>query len=210
VAPSTSSQDHVNDPNALDAVFIMGRSNSAFVLEGSRKDVKSWTSSGLVYRERPLGIPASVWQFFTRMGSLMVLLSFLTSIPNGSTVDQVAFVLLNIVAQCNVLVGQWANSQCVLSKLSKTEYINDPRNVTRTHIYAKLIRRFCQAEDDYQWIEASNILPKTEVWDKWKVQIKQDAQKDPKKLYRDISNDFKNSRKAVIAKQETHTSTESA
>jgi hypothetical protein len=210
VAPSTSSQDHVNDPNALDAVFIMGRSNSAFVLEGSRKDVKSWTSSGLVYREHPLGIPASVWQFFTRMGSLIVLLSFLTSIPNGSTADQVAFVILNIVAQSNVLVGQWANSQCVLSKLTKTEYINDPRNVTRTHIYAKLIRRFCQAEDDYQWVEASNMLPKTEVWDKWKVQIKEDARKDPKKLYREISNDFKDSRRAAISKRETNTSKESA
>jgi hypothetical protein len=144
------------------------------------------------------------------MGSLIVLLSFLTSIPNGSTADQVAFVILNIVAQSNVLVGQWANSQCVLSKLTKTEYINDPRNVTRTHIYAKLIRRFCQAEDDYQWVEASNMLPKTEVWDKWKVQIKEDAHKDPKKLYREISNDFKDSRRATISKRETNTSKESA
>jgi hypothetical protein len=32
VVPSTSSNEHVNDPNALDAVFVMGRSNSAFVL----------------------------------------------------------------------------------------------------------------------------------------------------------------------------------
>ncbi|CAN9079722.1 unnamed protein product [Alternaria alternata] len=210
VVPSTSGQDHVNDPNALDAVFIMGRSNSAFVLEGSRKDVKSWTSSGLVYRESPLGISASVWQFFTRMGSLMVLLSFLTSIPNGSTADQVAFVILNIVAQANVLVGQWANSQCVLSRLSMIENINDAQNVTRTHIYAKLIRRFCRAGDDHEWVEASNMLPKTDVWDKWKVQIKKDAQKDPKKLYREISNDFKATRRTVISKQKTHTSTESA
>jgi hypothetical protein len=188
----------------------MGRSNSAFVLEGSRKDVKSWTSSGLIYREHPLGIPASVWQLFTRMGSLMVLLSFLTSIPNGSTADQVAFVILNIVAQANVLVGQWAKSQCVLSKLSMIESINDPQNVTRTHIYAKLIRRFCQADDVHAWVEASNMLPRTEVWDRWKVQIKEDAQKDPKKLYREISNDFEDSRRAAVSKQDTYTSTESA
>lgn len=210
VIPSTNGLDHVNDPNALDAVFIMGRSNSAFVLEGSRKDVKSWTSSGLIYRESPLGIPASVWQLFTRMGSLMVLLSFLTSIPNGSTADQVAFVILNIVAQANVLVGQWANSQCVLSKLSMIESINDPQNLTRTHIYAKLIRRFCQAEDVHEWVEASNMLPRTEVWDRWKVQIKEDAQKDPKKLYREISNDFEDSRTAAVSKQDTYTSAESA
>ncbi|CAI9637427.1 unnamed protein product [Alternaria burnsii] len=210
VVPSISGRDHVNDPNALDAVFIMGRSNSAFILEGSRKDVKSWTSSGLVYRENPLGIPASVWQFFTRMGSLMVLLSFLTSIPNGSTADQVAFVLLNILAQANVLIGQWANSRCVLSKLSKIESINDPQNLTRTHIYAKLIRQFRQAEDVHEWVEASNMLPRTEVWDRWKVQIKEDAQKDPKKLYREISNDLENSRRAAVSRQDTNTSTESA
>jgi hypothetical protein len=210
VVPSTSGRDHVNDPNALDAVFIMGHSNSAFVLEGSRKDVKSWTSSGLVYRESPLGIPASVWQLFTRMGSLMVLLSFLTSIPNGSTADQVAFVILNIVAQANVLIGQWANSQCVLSKLSMIESISDPQNVTRTHIYAKLIRRFRQTEDVHEWVEASNILPRTEVWNRWKVQIKEDDQKDPKKLYREIFNDLEDSRRAAVSKQDTYSSTESA
>jgi len=194
VVPSTSSLDHVNDPNALDAVFIMGSSNSAFLLEGSRKDVESWTSCDLICRERRLGIPASVWQLFTRMGSLMVLLSFLTSIPNGSTADQVAFVVLNIVSKADVLVGQWANSQCVLSKLSMVEGINDPQNLTRTHIYAKITRQFCQAEDVHEWVEASNMLPKTEVWDRLKVQIEEDAQKDFRKLHRKISNDFKDTR----------------
>ena len=172
--------------------------------------MKSWTSSGLVYRESPLGISALVWQFFTRMGSLMVLLSFLTSIHNGSTADQVAFVILNIVAQANVLIGQWANSQCVLSKLSMIESISDPQNVTGTHIYAKLIRRFRQTGDVHEWVEASNILPRTEVWNRWKVQIKEDDQKDPKKLYREISNDLEDSRRAAVSKQDTYSSTESA
>jgi hypothetical protein len=208
VVPSTSSNEHVNDPNALDAVFVMGRSNSAFVLGGSRKDVKKWTSNGLVYRKNPLGIPASAWQFFTRMGSLMVLLSFFTAIPNGSTADQVVFVLLNTVAQANVLVGQWANSRCVLSKLVKIEETNDPRNLTRTHVYAKLIRRFCQAEEELQRVEASGMLPRTEVWDKWKVQVGIDVQEDPKKLYREISNDFKDTRRAWNMKQKTDSSTE--
>jgi hypothetical protein len=35
------------------------------------------------------------------------------------------------------------------------------------------------------------MVPKTEVWDKWKMQIKDDALKDPKKLYRGIPNDIK-------------------
>lgn len=209
VVPSTSNEDHVNDPDALDAVFIMGRSHSAFVLEGSRSDVKNWTSNGLIYKDRLLGIPASAWQFFTRMGSLMILLLFLTAIPNGSTADQAAFVLLNIVAQANVLVGQRANSRCVLSKLSKIEDTNDPRNFTRTHIYAKLIRRFLQVEHENQWIEASGMLPRTDVWDKWKVQIVSGVQEDPKKLFHRISNDLKNARTASILKRDANAPAES-
>jgi hypothetical protein len=66
--------------------------------------------------------------------------------------------------------------------------------LTRTHIYAKLVRQFCQAEDVHEWVEASNMLPKTEVWDRLKVQIEEDAQKDFRKLHRKISNDFKDTR----------------
>jgi hypothetical protein len=137
VIPATVAESEVDAPNELDAVFVMGRSNSAFVLEGSRKDVKEWTSCGLTYRPKPWGVKASVWQGFTRMCSLMVLLFIFSAVPNGSTLDQVAFIILNAVAQLNVLVGQRLNSQCVLSRL---ETIEDTKVDTRTHVYAKLIR----------------------------------------------------------------------
>jgi hypothetical protein len=188
--------DEVDDPNAFDAMFIMGRSNSAFVLEGSRKDVKYWTSRGLTYRSDPLGVPTSVWQGFTRMCSLIVLLFIFSAVPNGSTLDQVAFILLNAVAQLNVLVGQRLNSRCVLSRLAKVE---DTREKTRTHVYAKLIRRFRDAETEKQWVEASGMLPQTEVWKTWKERVVHNVE-DPKALYRQISLDWKHTGKSVSGK----------
>jgi hypothetical protein len=196
VIPATVAESEVDAPNELDAVFVMGRSNSAFVLEGSRKDVKEWTSCGLTYRPKPWGVKASVWQGFTRLCSLMVLLFIFSAVPNGSTLDQVAFIILNAVAQLNVLVGQRLNSQCVLSRL---ETIEDTKVDTRTHVYAKLIRRFCDAETEKQWVDASGMLPKTEVWNAWKDRVVNNAD-DPKELYREISNDWKITSKSVSGK----------
>jgi hypothetical protein len=194
VIPATDGREQVNDPDGHDAVFIMGRNNSAFVLEGSRKDVKDWTGRGLTYRHDPCGISSSVWQGFTRLGSLMVLLFMFSAVPNGSTLDQVAFIILNAVAQLNVLVGQRLNSLCVLSRLVR---VDETREVTRTHIYAKLIRRFRDAENDKQWVEASGILPKTEVWNVWKMQVMEHVDEDPKELYRVTSSDWELERKKL-------------
>jgi hypothetical protein len=191
VIPAPAERPNVHEPDSPDAVFIMGRNNSAFVLKGSRNDVKDWTSCGLMYREAPCGVPASVWQGFTRMASLMVLLFIFSAVPNGSTLDQIAFIILNAVAQLNVLVGQRLNSRWVMARLKKEE---DSRVETRTHTYAKLIRRFRDAESEKQWVDASGILPKTEVWKEWKEKIVHDEGVDPKKLYCVISDDIKHRR----------------
>lgn len=194
VVPAPAERPNVHEPDAPDAVFIMGRNNSAFVLKGSRKDMKDWTSCGLMYRKAPCGVPASVWQGFTRMASLMVLLFIFSAVPNGSTLDQVAFIVLNAVAQLNVLVGQRLNSRWVMARLKKEE---DSRVETRTHVYAKLIRAFGEAESEKQWVDASGILPKTEVWREWKERVVHDEEDDPKKLYRVISDDFEHNRKST-------------
>ena len=49
-------------PEGPDAVYILGRNNSAFVLEGTRKDVKYWTVRGLRYQKSTLGVPAWVFR----------------------------------------------------------------------------------------------------------------------------------------------------
>jgi hypothetical protein len=195
IIPANSNGAYTTSPDGRDAMFIMGRSNAAFVLQGSRKDVKDWTSRGLTYRERPWEIPASLWQAFTHVGSLLVLLFIFSAIPNGSTVDQVAFILLNTVAQLNVLIGQRLNSQYILSKLLKVE---DTKEVTRTHVYAKLIRRFRKAEETHHWVKASNMLPRTEVWDVWKAQVGEDTQEDPKTLYQTVSEDLQSASRSSV------------
>ncbi|KAF2475606.1 uncharacterized protein BDR25DRAFT_350975 [Lindgomyces ingoldianus] len=183
VRPAPVPRNVVTNPDLPEAVFIMGRNNSALVLEGNRKDVKDWTSRGLVYSDQPLGIPSWMWQAFTRLGSLLVLLFIFSAIPNGSTVDQVGFILLNSLAQANVLVGQWLNGEYSLSKLQKVE---DTRLQTRTHIYANLIRRFKDAEQRFSWIDVSGLLPKTSAWEKWSVEVVCEENKDPKTLYKEI------------------------
>jgi hypothetical protein len=189
IKPASINVHNVTHPDGPDAVFLTGRSNSAFVLEGSRKDVQEWTSPGLVYATRPLlGIPSWLWQGFTRLGSLAVLAFIFSSIPNGSTMDQLAFIILNGLAQLNVVLGQQLNSRCRLSQLEK---VADTREGTRMHVYAKLLRRFRDVEEVTKWVEVSGILPKTEVWDEWKrrILLSQDDV-DPKKLYRIISSDI--------------------
>jgi len=140
----------------------MGRNNSAFVLEGSHEDIKNWTTRGITYKSHTLGIPSSVWQEFTRLGSLLMLLFIFSSLRNRSTVDQVAFIILNGPVQLNVLIGQRLNSECYLAQL---ERLQNSQEQTRTHIYVNLIRRFKKIEHDKSWVDASCLLPKTEIWD---------------------------------------------
>lgn len=194
VIPATVAD--ATDPDERDAIFIIGRRNAAFVLEGSRNDVKDWTGRGLTYRSDPLGVPTSLWQGFTRMCSLLVLLFIFSAVPNGSTLDQVAFIFLNAVAQLNVLVGQRLNSQSVLSRLDMVETTTE---ATRTHVYAKLIRRFRDAETEKKWVDTSGMLPKTEVWNAWKERIVDDV-KDPKHLYCEIANEQRHTCKIVSGK----------
>jgi hypothetical protein len=127
-----------------------------------------------------------------------VLLAIFSAVPNGSTLDQVAFILLNVVAQLNVLVGQRLNSQCVLARLEKIE---DEKESTRTHIYAKLIRRFREAEENNSWVEASGLLPKTEIWDTWKEKVMLDTKQDAKQMYQAIAEALELARKPHIFPQ---------
>jgi hypothetical protein len=184
VRPAPVNIMNITDSNSPDAIFIMGRDNSAFVLEGSRKDVKNWTGRGLVYSDHPLGISAGVWQTFTRLGSLLVLLFTFTVIPNGSTMDQVAFIFLNGIAQLNVIISQRLHSEACLEQL---ENVTDERVETRTHVYANLLRNFKDIDQKADWVAESGLLPKTHVWNEWRNQVVQDdLQKDPKVLYSEI------------------------
>jgi hypothetical protein len=185
VMPSQVAPGSVTDADKEDAAFIMGRDNSAFVLMGMRGAVKDWTSRGLEYRKDFLHVPTWLWQSFTHIGSLLMLLFIFSSVPNGSTMDQVAFIILNGLAQLNVYFGQWLNSRYCLAQLSVEETGHVP---TRTHVYAKLLRRFYLLDKTDDWIEASGILPKTKVWNTWKTEVVAKPDRDAKSLYEEIAH----------------------
>jgi hypothetical protein len=96
IKPATIKESSVSKPEDPDAICIIGRNNSVFVLEGSHKDIKDWTSRDT--------LPAVTCQGFTPAGSFLVLLLVFSAIPNGSAMDQLAFILLDALGQINVLV----------------------------------------------------------------------------------------------------------
>jgi hypothetical protein len=169
-------------PDDPDAIFILGRSRSGFVLEGSRQDVKDWTSRGLSYHASSI-IPALACQGFTRIVSSLILALIFTTIPNGSTMDQTAFILLNVIGQVNVLVGRYLNGWACLECLETLPESSE--NVpSRTHIWGLLLRRFKHVgRGDNAWVEAAALLPKTNAWEEWQQCVVECEDRDAKSLY---------------------------
>jgi hypothetical protein len=156
-----------------DAIYVLGRRNSCFILQGSRKDVVKWTGQGLEQKEGEL-----VERLCTgmRIGSLAVLLYLLIVIPNGTTIDQVVFIMLNTMGQVNVMLGQNLNAKACFGEL---ELVEEKKMPTRTHVYAYLLRRFGNGS----WIEKADLLPQTEVWMRWRDAVTSNLIIDPKEQY---------------------------
>ena len=68
VQPTEVKASNISDPKRHDAIFILGRNNSAFVLEGNRGDIKDWTARGLIYKTRPSFLSRYV-KIFTRVSA---------------------------------------------------------------------------------------------------------------------------------------------
>ncbi|OAL54568.1 hypothetical protein IQ07DRAFT_583840 [Pyrenochaeta sp. DS3sAY3a] len=180
----TANRTLVSRPDGLDAAIFLGRANSAMVLEGDREDVKNWTSGGLAYRQSAMGLPASFWQSTTRLGTLLVLLYIFTVIPNGSPMDQLVFIVLNIIGQANALFGHHINSQFCLASLQKTDDLSGVVR-TRKDVYARILRQFEHIEDK-SWIDKVGLLPDTPVWRQWRDDVVLYQDTDPKQLYTSI------------------------
>lgn len=179
----------VTEPDVRDAAFIMGRADSAVVLEGSRRDIKDWTAQGPTYKSKLWGLRAVFWQAATRTGTVFMLLAIFCLVPNGSTMDQVAFIIINLLAQVNVVAGQRLNSRCYLDQLERLDqYPVD----TRTHVYAALITRYKgEIDKNKDWVQALGILPQTDEWNEWKDLILSGSNEDPKDLYNVIRHKAK-------------------
>ena len=122
-----------------------------------------------------------LFQGFTRFTSLLVLLFVFSTLPNGHTMDQLAFIILNAMAQVNALLEQWLNSVSCMSELH-FEKTSSCKVVTRTDVYGRLIREFKDVNDG-EWITALDLLPKTKKWGVWKTKFLDDVDQDPKDLY---------------------------
>lgn len=176
----------VHSPSDQDAVIIFGRSNSAFILEGTREEIKHWTSCGIVLKESLLGLPTFFWQSATRLGTLLVLVFIFVCIPNGTTADQLLFVALNIIGQGNALFGYWFSARSSLEKFKGvTEHSSFVE--TRTHVYARLLCQFQHIASN-DWVEKAGFLPDTDVWREWKKQLLETPEMEPRELYRRIES----------------------
>lgn len=182
-SPPPISAVPVTGPTGPDAVVFLGRANSAVVLEGSRAEIKHWTSCGIVYKDSALGVSASIWQFVTRLGTLFVLIFIFVAIPNGSSADQLMFVVLNVLGQANVLLGYWFTAKACLEHLERVESLSSEVE-TRTHVYARVLRQFKDIENE-TWVEKLAFLPDTAAWREWRHQVVMSPglQADPKELY---------------------------
>jgi hypothetical protein len=171
----------VDRTDGPDAIFMMGRDNSAFVLKGTRGDIKQWVTRGLIYKTDSSDTK-SFLQGVTRFTSLLVLLFIFSTLPNGHTMDQLSFILLNVVAQINVVFGQRLNSLSYIAQLGWDKN-NSCKVRTRTEVWGKLIREFKTVHEKNGWIDAMDLLPRTEKWKTWKLEFLKDPNQDPKVLY---------------------------
>ncbi|KAK7987061.1 hypothetical protein PG996_006333 [Apiospora saccharicola] len=177
--------DSLSRPDDPDAIYIIGRDNSALVLSGSRKDIKAWTTRGFVYNQNAKSsMVTSIWQMFTKIGTFMAILVSFSTIPNGSTMDQVVFILLNMLGQANTLLGLWLNGRSCLDALEELPCGRQVR--TRTATYAALVRFFKDVKDQ-SWTEKAGLLPQTPVWKEWRDRVAREPDADPKALYNEIN-----------------------
>ena len=150
-----------SSPKDLDAVVFMGRRNSCFILEGSREDVARWTGYGLQNRR---GTRYKIGEASVRIASLVLLLFIFITVPNGSTLDQVAFVCLNLLAQLNNVLGCLVNGSRCFARLEK---IVETEVRTRTHVLGFLLRRYGNGT----WVDEVKMIPGTTVWKHWRAEI---------------------------------------
>ena len=162
-----------------DAIFILGRRNSCFILDGSRFNIARWTGQGLAPGS---GRFVRYAMAFTRIGTLAVITFIFATVPNGTTFDQIAFIILNVLGQGNVMLGQYLCASSCLAELDLAEEYIAP---SRTHVYAFLLRKFGNGG----WVDAADLLPKTQVWERWRKAVVDEPRSDPKILYEGLMDD---------------------
>ncbi|KAI0376985.1 hypothetical protein F5Y04DRAFT_292316 [Hypomontagnella monticulosa] len=165
-------------PDKFDAAIFLGPQNSAFVIEGCRRDVVQWTSAGLGYR-RMTGTEdtfVSNLGIIARAGTMLLLTFIFLTIPSGSIEDKAVFFIYNILGQLNTKISLRLHAQRTLLDLQDFEKITVP---TPKYLFAELLRRY--HEDN--WYDVVGLLPKGKVWDEWKFRVVEEDT-DPEELWK--------------------------
>jgi hypothetical protein len=192
-----SQERHPEEP---DGVIFFGKRASGLVIDGKRADIKYWTTvNRLDYSDgATFDFPNRLIQGQIKFGTSLVLVLVLLTLPNGSTTDQIAFILLNLLGQLNVRLGLRINAELCSKELQGEASTAEaptaeapiaeapPATVkNRTQVYGYVIRHFNKPGLNSAWIDKVGILPQTETWDKWKKEIllPENTSTDPKELY---------------------------
>lgn len=164
---------YTHDNNQPDGIIMLGRGGgSGLVITGGRRHIKDWTTGTLDYdKGHTFNIGNRHWHTFIRCGTAVVLCMVLVTISNGSTTDQTAFVLFNILGWVNVFVGLQMSSMKHMQELKEAVTWTKTDVKNRTEVHASIIRYFeSRAEvdqPDQDWVEKSEMLPRTSVWTDW-------------------------------------------
>ena len=170
----------VSDKEKPDAMVLLGRRNSCFLLEGNRAEIERWVDWDITFED---GLSYTILDSFVQLGSLMLLLYIFITMPNGSTYDQIAFIGINTLGQLNVWLGQQLNSLRCLAAFDDTKNRKDDA-AFRTNILGALIKKFGSGK----WLDDLSILPateETEVWRQWRQQVGESKQ-NSKNLWNEI------------------------
>ncbi|KAI2619765.1 hypothetical protein GGS26DRAFT_571784 [Hypomontagnella submonticulosa] len=170
-------------PDKLDSAIFLGQDNSAFIIEGRRRDIVQWTGAGLGYRRMH-----AAWLRFlallrdtTRIGTFALLVFIVCTIPNGSDVDRIIFFAYNVLGQFNTRISLHLHAQRTLLDLQDFKKIGVP---SRTHVYAEILRR---GYPEGNWAKDVGLLPKGKVWEAWRSFVVDHRDVDPKELWEQIS-----------------------
>ncbi|KAI1263462.1 hypothetical protein F5Y18DRAFT_438147 [Xylariaceae sp. FL1019] len=183
IVPATTTNSF---PDNSDAAIFLGGRKSAFVLEGPRRDICRWTGLGLRHRTLP-----GPWRHLmtalvalARIGTFLLLSFMFMTIPNGTTDDQVVFIVY-------IIFGQLSTSLAIHRHTRQTRlqprHVVDIAVLTRTHVYVAMLRRY--KHDG--WVDEVDILPKTPIWTLWSQRVAYEPG-DAKKLWEECARAYSN------------------
>lgn len=138
--PVEFNADGVADPLGEDSVYLVGPGRALLVLRGKRVDVQRWTSQRPA-RMDEFPLLRAFLRALTRVGSALVLILVLATMPHGSEADQQGFILLGTLGQLHTRVVRRLQARRCLAALDD---VTEKRQQTkgRKRAFGRVLKRF--------------------------------------------------------------------